>query len=166
MCSVRPSSLQPFGVQPAIVHWIFQQEYWSGLPFPPPGDLPDPGIKPAYPALAGGFFTISSTQDAHNISYPCIFLKSTQHLEVKREVFPHHPVDLSCPGLSGPFRACPLLFLYPVGHWHFVKGESLSSWSLTSPKDLHPVPLRPCFLTKQSPRPAELLTEKVNLCSV
>ena len=35
-------------------------EYWSGLPFPPPGDLPDPGIKPASsasPALAGGFFT-------------------------------------------------------------------------------------------------------------
>ena len=34
-----------------------RQEYWSGLPFPPPGDLPDPGIKPASPALAGRFFT-------------------------------------------------------------------------------------------------------------
>ena len=34
-----------------------RQEYWSGLPFPPPGDLPDPGIKPMYPTLAGGFFT-------------------------------------------------------------------------------------------------------------
>ena len=36
------------------------QEYWSGLPFPPPGDLPDPGIEPetpAAPALPGGFFT-------------------------------------------------------------------------------------------------------------
>ena len=34
-----------------------QQEFWSGLPFPAPGDLPDPGIKPASlvrPALAGG----------------------------------------------------------------------------------------------------------------
>ena len=28
---------------------LFRQEYWSGLPFPPPGDLPDPGIKPASP---------------------------------------------------------------------------------------------------------------------
>ena len=36
---------------------FFQQEYWSGLPFPPPGDLPDPGIEPKSPALAGGFFT-------------------------------------------------------------------------------------------------------------
>ena len=33
------------------------QEYWSGLPFPPPGDLPDLGMEPAFPALAGGFFT-------------------------------------------------------------------------------------------------------------
>ena len=33
------------------------QEYWSGLPFPPPGDLPDPGNEPASPVLAGRFFT-------------------------------------------------------------------------------------------------------------
>ena len=39
---------------------FLRQEYLSGLPFPPPGDLPDPGIKPVSPtstALAGGFFT-------------------------------------------------------------------------------------------------------------
>ena len=34
-----------------------RQEYWSGLPFPFPRDLPNPGIKPTSPALAGGFFT-------------------------------------------------------------------------------------------------------------
>ena len=33
-----------------------RQEYWSTLPFPPPGDLLDPGIKPMSLALAGGFF--------------------------------------------------------------------------------------------------------------
>ena len=37
-----------------------RQEYWSGWPFPSPGDLPDPGIKPTCPALAGGFFTAES----------------------------------------------------------------------------------------------------------
>ena len=39
---------------------FFRQEYWSGLPFPPSGDLPDPGIKPTplvSPALAGGLTT-------------------------------------------------------------------------------------------------------------
>ena len=34
-----------------------RQEYWRGLPFPPPEDLPDPGIKPESPALVGVFFT-------------------------------------------------------------------------------------------------------------
>ena len=34
-----------------------RQEYWSGLPFPPPDDLPNPGIEPVFPALADGFFT-------------------------------------------------------------------------------------------------------------
>ena len=39
-----------------------RQEYWSGLPFPPPGDRPDAGIKPmslVSPALTGRFFTTS-----------------------------------------------------------------------------------------------------------
>ena len=39
------------------VHGASQQEYWSGLPFPPPGDPPDPGIELASPSLGGGFFT-------------------------------------------------------------------------------------------------------------
>ena len=34
-----------------------RKEYWSGLPFPSAGDLPDPRIKPKSPVLAGGFFT-------------------------------------------------------------------------------------------------------------
>ena len=41
------------------VHGFSRQEYWSGLPCPPPGDLPDPGIKPRFvmsSALAGGFY--------------------------------------------------------------------------------------------------------------
>ena len=39
------------------VHGIFQEEHWSGLPFPPSGDLPHPGIEPVSPTLAGMFFT-------------------------------------------------------------------------------------------------------------
>ena len=43
-------------------------QYWSGLPFPTPGNLPDQGIKPVSltsPALAGGFFNSSATLEAH-----------------------------------------------------------------------------------------------------
>ena len=36
----------------------FPRQFWSGLPFPSPGDLPDPEIKPWSPALAGRFFTM------------------------------------------------------------------------------------------------------------
>ena len=57
-----------------------RQEYWSGLPFPPPGDLPNPGTEPKSlvpPALAGGFFTteppgkptLGSVFLNHSISY-------------------------------------------------------------------------------------------------
>ena len=45
-----------------------KQEDWSGLPHPPPEDLPNPGtelVSPISPALAGGFFTTSLSQEAH-----------------------------------------------------------------------------------------------------
>ena len=61
------AQLCPLFVIPwTVAHWallsmgFFRKEYWDGQPFPSPGDLPDPGIKPAspvFPALAGGFFT-------------------------------------------------------------------------------------------------------------
>ena len=38
-----------------------RHEHWSGLPFPSPGDLPNSGIEPTSPALAGGFFTTKPT---------------------------------------------------------------------------------------------------------
>ena len=50
--SVASGSLQHHGLQPArlLCPWGFpRQEYWSGLPCPPPGDLPNPGIKPGLP---------------------------------------------------------------------------------------------------------------------
>ena len=64
-CSAMSDSLQSHGLQPAslLCMGIFRQECWSGLPFPPPVDLPDPGIKsmsPASPALAGKFLPLTS----------------------------------------------------------------------------------------------------------
>ena len=54
-----------------------RQEYWSGLPCPPPGDLADPGIKPvslSSPELASGFCTTSTTWEAHIDPYPAAVL--------------------------------------------------------------------------------------------
>jgi len=56
------SCVQLFATQWTVAHQALlsmgfpRQEYWSGLPFPSPGDLPDPEIKPGSQALSGGFF--------------------------------------------------------------------------------------------------------------
>ena len=53
--SVMSDSLQPNGLyvahQAPLSMGISRQEYWSGLPFPSPGDLPKPGVKPRSPVL-------------------------------------------------------------------------------------------------------------------
>ena len=69
--SVVFNSLQRYGLQQAPLSMAFpNQVYWSGLPCPPPWDLPDPGIKPASlmsPALAGRFFTTSAIWEAPSV---------------------------------------------------------------------------------------------------
>ena len=66
MLSVAQSCLttgNPMDCSPLSVEFS-SQEYWSGLPFPTAGDIPDPGIEPSFlasPTLAGGFFTTSAT---------------------------------------------------------------------------------------------------------
>ena len=66
-------TLQPYGLEPTrfLCAWDFSgQEYWSGLPHPPPRDLPDPGIEPESlmsPPLTGGFFTPGATWEAREL---------------------------------------------------------------------------------------------------
>ena len=70
VCVKSLSHLQIFATPWTVAHRaplpteFSRQEYWSGLPFPSPGDLSDPGIEPASLAslaLAGGFFTTGTT---------------------------------------------------------------------------------------------------------
>ena len=56
----------------SFVHGVLQARIWSGLPCPPPGNLPNQGIEPVSlmsPALAGGFFTTSTTWETQCIQY-------------------------------------------------------------------------------------------------
>ena len=69
MCIVREKVKPLSRVQLFVTPWTVayevppsmefsRQEYWSGLPFPSPGDLPNPGIEPGSPALQTGALTI------------------------------------------------------------------------------------------------------------
>ena len=70
-----PTLVTPWTVarQAPLSMGFSRQEYWTGLPFPPPGNLPNPGIEPvslASPALASGFFTTAPPGS------PCMILES------------------------------------------------------------------------------------------
>ena len=72
-----------------------RQEYWSGLPFPSPGGLPDPGLEPALaPALTSGFFTTSTAWETNPAAAAA---KSLQ----------------SCPTLCDPIEGSPPGSLVP-----------------------------------------------------
>ena len=80
---------------------LSQQEYWSGLPCFPPGDLPNPGVEPvspASPALAGGFFTTKpsgnpkqhlskSVKTTHSVGED-IYLEKKLHTRTYKELLP------------------------------------------------------------------------------
>ena len=71
--SVASGSLQHHGLQPArlLCPWGFpRQEYWSGLPCPPSGDLPNPGIKPGSPTLQADSLPPETPRKSQNTAQP------------------------------------------------------------------------------------------------
>ena len=99
-----------------------RHEYWSGLPFPPPGDLPDPDIEPlslVSPALTGGFFTTWATWEAlrrGGTGLPTVYLRCPFFLSQ-----PHSPVSFLrarmvtflsvSPAQSLSQRGCSVIFI-------------------------------------------------------
>ena len=81
-----PTLCNPMITQTPLSMEFYRQEYWSGLPYPPPGDLPNLGIEPTSlmsPALASRFFTTRTTREAHeNLSTQ--FMKSEKKVLVSQ----------------------------------------------------------------------------------
>ena len=102
-----------------------RQEYWSGLPFPSPRDLPNPGIEPTSlmsPALAGGFFTTSTTRDLSAI------VDTTEYLSFLN---PFGPKIVLAPLRDLPFLPPSL----PLSYTGVPPGSSLgpaSAWFILS----------------------------------
>ena len=61
-----PTLCDPMDCQTPLFMGFSRQEYWSGLPFPPPGDLPDPGVNPASPTLQAGSLPLSHLGNLRN----------------------------------------------------------------------------------------------------
>ena len=82
-----------------------RQEYWSELLRPPPGDLPDPGLKPASlksPALTGKFFTTSAIWEAHLIHSIYINPAAAATKLLQSCLTLSNPIDGSPPGSPVP----------------------------------------------------------------
>ena len=90
---------------------FFRQEYWSGLTFPPPGDLPNSGIEPKPPTLQADSLPAKSQRKPENTGVGCHFL--LQCMKVKSE----GEVAQSCPTLCDPTDCMqPTRLLHP---WDF-----------------------------------------------
>ena len=95
-CAQLLSCVQPFVIpwtvaQQALLSMEFsRQEYWSGLPFPPPGDLPDSGIEPASltsPASTGRFFTI--VPPGHKALTEAAHVSLVKRLQPRQDTVPY-----------------------------------------------------------------------------
>ena len=59
-----------------------RQEYWSGLPFPSPRDLPNPGIEPRSPSTPGRLSTVWATREAHCLKAEAVMKKNTERRKI------------------------------------------------------------------------------------
>ena len=121
--------LQLYGLAHQALLGFPRQEYWSGLPFPSPGDLPDPGIKPTSPALAGGFFITESPGKPHKSCSTLVFtIEKNPHvsgpLQVQTYVVQWSAISVqfSCSDVSD--------FVTPWTAAHQASQSITNSWSL------------------------------------
>ena len=94
--SVISNSWQPQGLQHtrALCPWGFsRQEYWSGLPYLPPGDLPNPGIKPRSPILQAILYQLTHQGSpslrirCNNYKYSCTQDRSTSIYKTNANIY-------------------------------------------------------------------------------
>ena len=94
---------------------FFRQEFWSGLPFPPPRDLPDPGIQPMSPAsLALQAYSLPLSHQGSPVSHPCCAVLSRSVVSNSLRPLPGSSVHGDSPskntgeGCSGLLQGSPI----------------------------------------------------------
>ena len=112
------------------VHGLLRQEYWSGLPCPPPGNLPDPGVKSMFlvsTALTGGSSTTSATWEAPF----ALCLITNSHRRKKPRGKPRINFSDDLKGLS-PYRNLSFQVLWPLRIVHKLRKSNFSTIIIVS----------------------------------
>ena len=124
-----------FACQAPLSMSFSRQEYWGGLLFPSPGDLPNPGIEPASPAFAGGFFNTESPGQhiykivLYQMLFPYSLLQNTKYSSLCYTIGPCWLsfyiclVTQSCPALCNPMDCSP-----PASSVHGISQASILEW--------------------------------------
>ena len=114
-------TLWTIACHPPLSMGFSRQEYWNGLPFPPPGNLPNPGIESTSPTLADRFFTTEPP------GKPRIAQKRGRYRFIGIK-FLHHTgicclVGQLCPTLSNPMDCSP-----PGSSFHRISQARILDW--------------------------------------
>ena len=127
---VSHSALSDSAAPWTVAHQAFlsmefsRQEYWSGLPFPTPGDLPNPGIELAsllFPALVDGFFTTCATWEAHCILYICVYvyIYTCVYIYTHTHIYRYKP------------HVC-VWYVYSIVYWGTIYAVQMGIWKVIS----------------------------------
>ena len=127
-CPTLCDPMDCIALQAPLSMGFSRQEYWSRLPCPPPGDLPEPGIEPVSPALAGGFFT----------SEPSVQFSSVSHSVVSDSLRPHESQHARppCPSPT-PHQGSPLLGMWTCYSTNIQNNLPLPPWFSTELFSIH-----------------------------
>ena len=126
VCLVMSDSATPWTIACQALPFMgfSRQEYWNGLPYPPPGDLPDPETEPVPSVSAGEFFTAvpPETEVTSRVASVCVICMLRQGLRglTQLELAPGRGDAASGP----PGRSRPFLYTLPSPLQH------LDSWIL------------------------------------
>ena len=119
VCSVSLCGHMDCSPQGSFVHGIFQAKILEWLPFPSPGDLPNPGIKRASPAFAGRFFTTAPPGKPHpGICKPIVMLRHT--VLSSGFHFDHQHMDKSAEQVSYTCGSSSLNFTVRLNFWELT----------------------------------------------
>ena len=99
VCAVASDFCDPMECSPpgSSVHGILRQEYWSRVPFPSPGDLPNPGTEPGSPAVQADSLPSEPPGKAYRVAAAAAAAKSLQSCPTLCD-----PIDGSPPGSPVP----------------------------------------------------------------